>query len=96
MSLFSSRPKTAHQKAQWAKTRIVLRVIALLYVVFYVIIPMLDPDIEDVEAIHPALRYGILAFFILACAALIVGTIIEYVKGNKSGKFKAESYTDDE
>ena len=96
MALFGNKPKTAHQKAQRAKTRIMLRAIALLYVIFYIIIPMIDNRTEEFEAVHPAFRYGVLAFFIIVCVYLSVTTILEYIRNNKAGLYKAEAYTDDE
>ena len=96
MSFFGKKPRTAQQKAQWAKTRVMFRGIALLYLVFYIIVPMLNPDVEDVESMHPALRYGILVFFIVVCTFLIITTIVEYYRSNKAGLYKPEAYTDDE
>ena len=96
MSFFGKRPKTAQQKAQMAKTRIMLRAVALGFLVFYVIIPMIDPDIEDVEGMHPMLRYGILAFFIIACLGLAILTIQEFVRSRKAGLYDAAAYKDDE
>jgi len=96
MSLFGNKPKTAQQKAQWAKTRVMIRGVALVYVVFYVIVPMFNMDIEEAESMHPALRYSVIAFFILVCTALIISTIVEFLRGQKDGRYKAEAYTDDE
>ena len=96
MSFFGKKPKTAQQKAQMAKTRIILRGAALVFLVFYVIVPMINPEIEDVEGMHPALRYGILVFFIAATAALAVVTVLDYFRDKKAGRFEADAYTDDE
>ena len=96
MSFFGRKPKTAQQKAQMAKTRILLRGLALGFLIYYVIIPMFNPSIEDVEAMHPALRYGILAFFIIASAGLTITTILEYIRNKKAGLYEADAYTDDE
>jgi len=96
MSLFGNKPRTAQQKAQWAKTSIMLRAAALFYVVFFVIVPMLTPSVEEAEQMDPVLRYVILAFFIIACGYLTIVSILEYYRNSKSGRYNAEAYTDDE
>jgi len=96
MSLFGKKPRTAQQKAHWAKSRIMLRSLALGYVVFFIIIPMINPDIEDAEAMHPTLRYVLLAVLIIFCGALIVGTVLEYIRSRKAGLYEPEAYQDDE
>jgi len=96
MSLFGNRPRTAQQKAQWAKTRIMIRGAALVYIVFYVVLPMIRADVEEADAINPTLRIAIIVFFIVVCIALSIGTILEYIRNNKAGLYKAEAYTDDE
>jgi len=96
MSFFGKKPKSAQQKAQMAKTRIMLRGVALVFLIFYVILPMIDADVEDVESMHPMLRYGILAFFIIACIWLVIATVLEYVRNKKAGLYTADGYEDDE
>ena len=96
MSLFGNKPRTAQQKAQWAKTSIMLRAAALFYVVFFVIVPMLTPSVEEAEQMDPVLRYVILAFFIIACGYLTIVSILEYYRNSKSGRYNADAYTDDE
>ena len=93
MSFFGKKPKTAQQKAQMAKTRIMLRGAALFYVVFFIIVPMIRADSGDMD---PVLRYAIIAFFIIACGVLIVLTVMEYMRGQKAGHYNEEGYTDDE
>ena len=96
MSFFGKKPRTAQQKAQSAKTRILLRSIALGYVIFYIVIPMMSPDFEEAESMHPALRYGVLAFFIVVCTALVIGTVLEFIRNRKAGLYNADAYEDDE
>ena len=96
MSLFGNKPRTAQQKAQWAKTRIMIRAAALLYVVFYIVIPMIRNEVEEADAINPTLRIVIIVLFVVVCTALIIGTVVEYIRNNKAGLYKAEAYTDDE
>jgi len=96
MAVFGNKPKTAQQKAQWAKTSITLRTVALLYVVFYVIIPMINPEAEEIDSMSPLVRYGVLAFFILVSGYLIISTIMEFIRNNNAGRYRAEAYTDDE
>jgi len=93
MSFFGKKPKTAQQKAQMAKTRIMLRGVALIYIVFFIIVPMIQADSGDMD---PLLRYAIIAFFIIASGVLAVLTALEYIRGNKAGRYKEEGYTDDE
>jgi len=96
MSLFGNRPRSAQQKAQWAKTRLVLRGAALAYLVVFIIIPMINPKPEDIDAMNPIVRYAIIAFFIIACGGLIIVTIRDYFRSQKNGLFSPEAYEDDE
>jgi len=96
MSFFKSKPRTAAQKAQQVKSRLMVRGAALAYLIFFIIIPMFRLEPEEAEAMNPTLRYGILAFFILASAALVVLTLLDFIRGRKNGIFSPESYEDDE
>ena len=57
---------------------------------------MINPDVEDMEAMHPAVRYGILVFFIVVCTVLIVNTVLEFIRNRKAGLYNADAYEDDE
>ena len=96
MSFFNKGPRTAAQKAQWAKTGFMLRAIALGYLIFFIVIPMINPEPEDVEGINPTLRYIIVAFFIVACTVLSVLSIRDYLRMKKNGLFTPGGYEDDE
>ena len=96
MSLFGKKARTAQQKAQWAKTRIMLRAIALLYFIFYILIPLINPSAEDAAAINTTLRWVIVVVFSIAAVALVTQTTMEYIRNHKAGNYKAEAYTDDE
>ena len=95
MSFFGKGQKTAQQKAQWAKTRLMLRGAALVYLVVFIVIPMINPETEDIDSMSPMVRYAIIAFFILACGGLAVATIMDYIKGQQKGLFSPEAYEDD-
>jgi len=95
MSFFGKSQKTAQQKAQWAKTRLMIRGAALIYLIVFIIIPMINPETEDIDTMAPAIRYAIITFFVIACAALVVVTIKDYIKGKEKGLFDPESYEDD-
>ena len=95
MSLFRKRPKTAQQKAQMAKSRIMIRALAIAFLVWYVIIPFINMGPEDIEEVGAVLRYVVIVFFILACVAVAALTIHDYIKDKKAGKFDPASYTDD-
>ena len=95
MALFGKKPRSAQQKAQWAKTRIMIRAAALAYIIFYVLIPLINASPEDVESMNPILRWSIVVAFGVVTAALIVQTTLEYIRNQKAGNYKAEAYTDD-
>jgi len=96
MALFKDKPKTAQQKAQRAKTSLMIRAVALFYLIFFVIVPLIDAEPEDTEGFNPVLRYAIIAFFIIVTAVIGIFTILEYIRNNKAGRYKAEAYKDDE
>ena len=96
MALFKDKPKTAQQKAQRAKTSLMIRAVALFYLIFFVIVPLIDAAPEDTENLNPVLRYAIIAFFIIVTAVIGIFTILEYIRNNKAGRYKAEAYKDDE
>ena len=95
MSLFGNKPKSAQQKAQWAKTRIMIRAIVILYFIFYILIPLINTAPEDAEVMNPILRWSIVAVFSIAAVALGAQTAMEYFRNQKAGNYKAEAYTDD-
>ena len=74
--------------------RILARVACCAYLVFYVIIPMLKPPVED-ETMSPEWRIGIAVVFIIAVAAIVGITAREVVINWKAGLFKADAYSDD-
>jgi len=96
MVLFGNKPQTAQQKAQRAKTSLMIRAVALFYIIVFVIVPLINAGPEDAEGIDPTLRYATIAFFIIATAAITVTSVLEYIRNNKAGRYKAEAYTDDE
>ena len=96
MSFFGKKGKTAEQKAQWAKTRLMLRGAVLVYLVFFIIVPLMNPETEDIDAMNPVTRYVIVACFIIACGGLLAVTVKDYFQGKKSGLFTPEAYEDDE
>jgi flagellar biosynthesis/type III secretory pathway M-ring protein FliF/YscJ len=96
MALFGNKPKTAQQKSQWAKSRLILRGACLVFIVFYVIFPLMNPAPEDADAMNPTLRYIIVAVFIVIVAAFTVLTVLEYFRYKKAGLYEAEGYKDDE
>ena len=96
MALFKDKPKTAQQKAQRAKTSLMIRGVALFYLVFFVIVPLIDSEPEDAASFNPVLRYAIIAFFIIVTAVIAIFTVLEYIRNNKAGRYKAEAYKDDE
>ena len=80
-----------------AKTNLVLRSVALLYLVFFIIVPMINPEeIDEAESMHPTLRYAIAAGFIIVTAALGISMIREYFRNKKAGRYSPEGYKDDE
>jgi len=95
MSFFGKKGKTAEQKAQWAKTRLMLRGAALVYLVVFIVIPLMNPETEDIDAMNPTTRYIIVAFFIIACGTLLFVTVKDYFQGKKAGLFSPEAYEDD-
>jgi len=95
MSFFNRKGKSAEQKAQWAKTRLMLRGAVLVYLVFFIIVPLMNPETEDIDAMNPVTRYVIVAFFIIACGGLLAVTVKDYFQGKKSGLFTPEAYEDD-
>ena len=96
MAFFKEKPKTAQQKAQRAKTSLMIRGVAIFYLIFFVIVPLIDSDPEDAASFSPVLRYAIIAFFIIVTAVIGVFTVLEYIRNNKAGRYKAEAYKDDE
>jgi len=96
MSFFGKKSRTAQQKAQWAKTSLLIRVVALGYIIFYVIVPLFQQPAEDAEAMNPAVRYSIAGAFIIATAYLTVQTIITHIRNQKGGLYNADAYKDDE
>jgi len=95
MSFFNKGGKTAEQKAQWAKTRLMLRGAVLVYLIFFIVIPMMNPETEDIDQISPAVRYAMVTFFVAACGGLSYITIKDYLNGKKEGRFSPEYYKDD-
>jgi len=96
MGFFSGGPKTAEQKAKGAKSRILFRIAAIAFLVFYVIIPMINPDPEVAEEINPTFRYLAIVGFSLAVIGVGIVTAREYIKSKKAGLFDSSAYTDDE
>jgi len=95
MTFFNKKGKTAEQKAQWAKTRLMLRGAVLIYLVIFIIVPLMNPGAEDIDAINPVTRYIMAGFFIIACGGLLAVTVKDYFQGKKTGLFTPEAYTDD-
>jgi len=96
MSFFGKGNKTPQQKAQWAKTRLMLRGAALVYLVVFIIVPMINPETDDIDAMNPMLRYAIIAFFIIASGGLLIVTVLDYIKAKNKGLFEPETYKDEE
>jgi len=96
MAFFKDKPRTAHQKAQRAKTSLMIRAVALFYLIFFVIVPLVDTEPEEAASLNPVVRYAIIAFFIIVTVAIGVFTVLEYIRNNKAGRYKAEAYKDDE
>jgi len=96
MALFGNKPKSAQQKAQWAKTRLLLRTVCLVYLVFYVIVPLIRTPAEGEEALDPVLRYIIIAVFIIVTGVFSALTGLEYYRNRKAGLYNADAYEDDE
>ena len=99
MALFKRRPKTAEQKAKKAQWGIVARVLACAYIVFYVIIPLINQVMEaDTEAgeIDETWAIVFICFFIVAVAVILTMAVVETIRKMKTGAFKASFYTDDE
>jgi uncharacterized protein with PQ loop repeat len=95
MSLFRKRPRSAQQKAQQAKMRIFLRLACCAWLIYYVIVPMLQPAPEG-ETMSPALRIAFVVFFIAATVLVLIYTLKEYLRNRKAGKYSADGYEDDE
>ena len=95
MSIFSAKPRTAQQKAQRAQTRIFIRIACCAYLVYFVIIPLLRPAVEE-DGMSPALRTGVAIAFIAATAFLLIITVRELVVNWKAGLYKAGAYEDDD
>lgn len=74
--------------------RVFVRLACCVYIVVYVIIPMLRPPDAE-ETMSRALRIGIAAAFSAVVAAFVVITIREIIIYWKAGYFKADAYTDD-
>ena len=96
MGLFGNKKRTAQQKANMAKSRIMLRAVAIGFIVFYVIVPILNPADEDAYALDPVVRYITGAAFIVAAIVITVLTVLEYIRGKKTGRYDAKGYEDDE
>jgi len=96
MGFFLGGPRTAEQKAKSAKSRILFRAAALAFIVFYVIIPMINLEPEAAEEINPALRYLAIVGFSLGAIGVGIVSAREYIKSKKAGLFEASAYTDDE
>jgi hypothetical protein len=96
MAVFQRKPKTAGQKAQWEKTRLIVRGAVLVFVFVYIIVPLLGTVPEDESSMSPTVRYIIVAVFTVAVAVLTVITILEYFRYKKSGLYDAAAYKDDE
>ena len=96
MSFFGKKPRTAQQKAQMAKTNIMLRTVAIGYLVFFIIWPLINADPEEVGAMSPVVRWIVIAFFVIASTGLGISTALEYIRGKKSGRYSPEGHTDDE
>ena len=96
MSFFNRRPMSARQKAQALKTRLLFRVVALGFIIFYVIVPMFDPNSELAQEAGPTMRYIAGAIFSALIIAIGVLTVREYLHAKKNGLFDEKAYTDDD
>lgn len=94
MPFFKQRPRTAQQKAQRTQMRIIVRLACCVYLVFYVIVPMLKPQAEE-NTMNPVLRISIVAAFIAAVILIGVLTVREVIINWKAGLYKAAAYKDD-
>ena len=94
MSIFGNKPRTAQQKAQSAKMRLMIRLVACLYLVFYIIIPMLR-DAPDDDSMPLVWRVIIITFFIISVGVVAGISLKEYLIKRKTGGFKPEAYEDD-
>ena len=74
--------------------RILARVACCAYLVFYVIVPMLKPTVEE-DTMSPEWRIGIAIVFIVAVVAIAGVTVREIVINWRAGLFKADAYSDD-
>ena len=95
MSIFSAKPRTAQQKAQRAQTRIFIRFACCAYLIYFVIIPLLKPAVEE-DGMSPALRTGAAIAFIAVTAFVIIITLRELVINWRAGLYKAGAYKDDD
>ena len=95
MALFKKRPQSAQQKAQRAQIRVAVRLACCIYIVFYVIIPLIREPYEG-GGMSPTMRIIVITAFSVITAAIMVATVIEVVRNWKAGLYKASSYTDDE
>jgi len=94
MSIFGRKAATAQQKAQRAQMRIFVRLACCAYLIYFVIVPLIQPASEE-DTMSPAVRVVAIVAFILATAAILLFTIRELVVNWKAGKFKAGAYEDD-
>ena len=94
MSFFSNKPRTAQQKAQGAKMRMMIRLVAIGYLVFYIIVPMIR-DAPDDDSIPMFWRIVIIVFFIAAVSVIGVISAVEFITKQKTGGYKADAYEDD-
>lgn len=96
MSIFSNKPRTAAQKAQGEKTRLIFRAAILVLLVFYLVLPLIRAYFDGEDYLPTGWQIAIIIFFVIAIGALSAVTINDYIKGKKSGRFDPEFYKDDE
>ena len=94
MSFFGKRPKSAQQKAQRAQFRALAQVLCCIYLIFYVIIPMVE-SLPDDDGVSPTLKMILIVVFSIATVLLMFLTVRDFIVNIKTGKYKAEAYTSD-
>jgi hypothetical protein len=83
--------RTSAEKARRSQMNIFVRLCGCAYLI-YIITELIR---EKPEGLSDGLRYTIVAVFILLAAAIVVVTLVDFIRSLKMGAYKASSYTDD-